>query len=99
MGRLPRFGEFRRGSWVPVLAKPLGLSSLFARPEPTSDAPAKDVCPRADSMENAFEPLRKGVGLIHMRSRAMLNVQFSGGGNASCEISEASRSEISIIGT
>ena len=29
-------------------------------------------------MENAFEPLRKGVGLIHMRSGAMLNVQCSG---------------------
>ena len=29
-------------------------------------------------MENAFEPLRWGVGLIHMRSGAMLNVQCSG---------------------
>jgi len=29
-------------------------------------------------MENAFEPLRRGVGLIHMRSSAMLKVQCSG---------------------
>ncbi len=29
-------------------------------------------------MENAFAPFRKGVGLILMRSGAMLNVQCSG---------------------
>ena len=29
-------------------------------------------------MENGVEPLGKGVGLIHMRSGAMLNVQYSG---------------------
>ena len=29
-------------------------------------------------MENAFEPFRKGVGLIHTRSGAMLSVQHSG---------------------
>ena len=79
MDRLPGFGEFRRCSWVPVLAKPLGLSSLFARQGPHRVlSPTKDVCPRDDSMENAFEPLRWGVGLIHTRFGAMLNVQCSG---------------------
>ena len=29
-------------------------------------------------MENAFEPLRKGVGLIHMRSGATFTVHCSG---------------------
>ena len=36
-------------------------------------------------MEDAFEPLRWGVGLIHMRSGAMLIVQCSGETDASVD--------------
>ena len=41
-------------------------------------------------MENAFEPLRRGVGLIHMRSRAMLNVQRSCSGETDAHVDQVS---------